>query len=94
MAMAQLPDELLLSILDAKFPCRQSQIRALATLLGVSFMPVPQPAMLVLVSVLMLALALVLIPVHSRIPPHVVTASSTAPRQLARVLSLPRCFMN
>lgn len=37
MTMAQLPEELLLSILDDKFPCRQSQIRALATLLGVSF---------------------------------------------------------
>lgn len=34
--MAQLPDELILSILDQKFPCRQQQIRALATLTSVS----------------------------------------------------------
>ncbi|ROW04134.1 hypothetical protein VSDG_00727 [Cytospora chrysosperma] len=33
-SMAQLPDELILSILDQKFPCRQQQIRALATLVS------------------------------------------------------------
>ncbi|KAG8160150.1 hypothetical protein KVR01_009686 [Diaporthe batatas] len=32
--MAQLPDELVLSILDQKFPCRQQQTRALATLIS------------------------------------------------------------
>ncbi|CAN8103848.1 unnamed protein product [Discula destructiva] len=31
--LAQLPDELILSLLDHRFPCRQPQIRALATLL-------------------------------------------------------------
>lgn len=34
--MAQLPDELVLSILDQRFPCRQQQTRALATLISVS----------------------------------------------------------
>lgn len=34
--MAQLPDELVLSILDQRFPCRQQQIRALTTLISVS----------------------------------------------------------
>lgn len=36
--IAQLPDELILSILDQKFPCRQQQTRALATLISVSIM--------------------------------------------------------
>ncbi|ROW06570.1 hypothetical protein VMCG_04434 [Cytospora schulzeri] len=33
-SIAQLPDELILSILDQKFPCRQQQTRALATLVS------------------------------------------------------------
>ncbi|KUI73811.1 Origin recognition complex subunit 5 [Cytospora mali] len=33
-SIAQLPDELILSILDQKFPCRQPQTRALATLIS------------------------------------------------------------
>lgn len=35
--LAQLPDELMLSMLDEKFPARHQQTRALATLLHVSY---------------------------------------------------------
>ncbi|KAJ0125498.1 origin recognition complex subunit orc5 [Diaporthe amygdali] len=37
--MAQLPDELILSILDQRFPCRQQQIRTLATLISPEVAP-------------------------------------------------------
>ncbi|KAG6360664.1 hypothetical protein INS49_011729 [Diaporthe citri] len=37
--MAQLPDELVLSILDQRFPCRQRQIRALTTLISPDVAP-------------------------------------------------------
>src|SRR4051812_10950272 len=47
-SMAQLPEELILSILDERFPCRQQQTRALVTLISVrltsfssSFGPLP-----------------------------------------------------
>lgn len=39
--MAQLPDELVLSILDQRFPCRQQQTRALATLISPGVAPCP-----------------------------------------------------
>ncbi|POS70838.1 hypothetical protein DHEL01_v210771 [Diaporthe helianthi] len=39
--MAQLPDELVLSILDQRFPCRQPQTRALATLISPAVAPCP-----------------------------------------------------
>ncbi|KAI3398151.1 hypothetical protein diail_9773 [Diaporthe ilicicola] len=37
--MAQLPDELILSVIDQKFPCRDQQSRALATLLSPDVAP-------------------------------------------------------
>lgn len=80
-AMARLPDELMLSILDGNFPSRQSQIRTLATLIDVSFKRM-EPAGTVPLQKSCVVLILLL----SQTPPHAETVLSMAPRPQARVL--------